>query len=95
MVGETGDLITAAALQEFDPDVMLGESLNPCTALLASVLNKSWVNYWPIALWEPYLSHQWGAMNQLHLPNPLRYLPQMSMRTSTQYMVRSTSLSPS
>ena len=71
--------------------MMLGESINPCTALLASVLNKSWVNYWPIALWEPILSHQWGITNQLHLPNPLSYLPQMSMRTSTQYMVRSMS----
>ena len=36
-------------LQDFKADVMLAEIQNPCTALLAHVLDLPWVNHWPLA----------------------------------------------
>lgn len=36
-------------LQEFKADVMLAEIQNPCTPLLAHVLDLPWVNHWPLA----------------------------------------------
>ena len=36
-------------VQDFKADVMLAEIQNPCTALLAHVLDLPWVNHWPLA----------------------------------------------
>lgn len=76
-------------LQAFKADVLLGENLNPCSAMLAHKLDLPWVNYWAPAPLEPDLSSLWsGANRRLFQPNPLAYLPQSWMRTTTQSMVR-------
>ena len=75
-------------MQEWRADLMLGESLGPCTALLAHKLNVSWVNFWPVDFTEPVMSAAWkGSNRQLHTPNPISYFPQMFMPTTTQLMV--------
>ena len=77
------------SLQAFKADVLLGENLYPCSALLAHKLELPWVNYWAPAPLEPDLTSLWsGANRRLFQPNPLSYLPQSWMRTTTQSMVR-------
>ena len=67
---------------------MLAENLYPCSALLAHKLELPWVNYWAPAPLEPDLTSLWsGANRRLFQPNPLSYLPQSWMRTTTQRMV--------
>ena len=67
---------------------MLAENLYPCSALLAHKLELPWVNYWAPAPLEPDLTSLWsGANRRLYQPNPLSYLPQSWMRTTTQRMV--------
>ena len=76
-------------LQAFKADVLLAENLYPCSALLAHKLELPWVNYWAPAPLEPDLTSLWsGANRRLFQPNPLSYLPQSWMRTTTQRMVR-------
>ena len=75
-------------LQAFGADVMLAEAFSPCPALLASRLDLPWVNYWPAAPLEPFMSSLWsGANRQMFQPNPLSYYPQLFMRSTTQRMV--------
>ena len=67
---------------------MLAEAFSPCPAMLASKLDLPWVNYWPAAPVEPFMSSLWsGANRQMFQPNPLSYYPQFFMRTTTQRMV--------
>ena len=81
--------IICLRLQAFKADVLLAENLYPCSALLAHKLALPWVNYWAPAPLEPDLTSLWsGANRRLFQPNPLSYLPQSWMRTTTQRMVR-------
>ena len=36
-------------LQDFGADILLAEIQNPCSPLLAHVLDLPWVNHWPLA----------------------------------------------
>ena len=78
---------------------MLGESFYPCTPLLASRLDLSWVGYFAAAPIEPYMTAIWPECPRRHfVPNPLSYFPQMGQSTTSQFMVRpdpSTPHSPS
>ena len=77
------------ARQEFAPDLMLGEAFFSCSALLASRLDIQWVSYFPAAPMEPFLTSVWpGSNRRAFTPNPLSYYPQMSMTTTSQFMVR-------
>ena len=79
----------SSRLQAFKADVLLAENLYPCSALLAHKLELPWVNYWAPAPLDPDLTSLWsGANRRLFQPNPLSYLPQSWMRTTTQHMVR-------
>ena len=67
---------------------MLAEAFSPCPALLASKLDLPWVDFWPAAPVEPFMSSLWpGANRQMFQPNPLSYYPQFFMRSTTQRMV--------
>ena len=77
------------ARQEFAPDLMLGEAFFSCSALLASRLDIQWVSYFPAAPMEPFLTSVWPGSNRIAFTtHPLRYSPQMSMTTTSQFMVR-------
>ena len=77
-------------MQAFNADVMIAEVFTPCTALLANKLDLPWVNHWPIAPVEPFLSSTWIKGNRrLSQPNPLSYHPQFNTRVTTQRMVGS------
>lgn len=68
---------------------MLGESFYPCTPLLASRLDLSWVGYFAAAPIEPFMSAIWPECPRRHfVPNPLSYFPQMGQSTTSQFMVR-------
>ena len=72
--------------------MMLAEAFYSCTAILASRLDVPWVNYFPAAPLEPYLTSIWaGSSRRAFVPNPLSYFPQTSMSTTTQFMVCSSS----
>lgn len=77
-------------VQEFKPDLILGEMFYPCTALIAWKLSVPWVNYWAVAALEPYLTSLWPeSPRRLFVPNPISYFPQIRMKTNTQLMVTS------
>jgi hypothetical protein len=60
----------------------------PCTALLASKLNVSWVNFWALSPLEPqFTSILWQSNRRLFIPNPLAYFPQMDLRVTSQHLV--------
>ncbi|CAL5226014.1 g8820 [Coccomyxa viridis] len=47
--GLMGNDTAMTQLKDFKADVMLAEIQNPCTPLLAHVLDLPWVNHWPLA----------------------------------------------
>lgn len=72
--------------------MMLAENFTPCTALLANRPDLAWVNYWLGAPVEPMMTSLWAGSNRrLFQPNPLSYLPQVSLQSTTQHMVSSSS----
>ena len=78
----------ACLSQVFDADLMLGEVFYSCTALLASRMDIPWVSYFAAAPLEPFLTSIWsGGNRRAFTPNPLSYFPQISMSTTTQFMV--------
>ena len=67
---------------------MLGEVFYSCSALLASRMELQWVSYFAAAPLEPFLTSIWsGSARRAFTPNPLSYFPQISMSTTTQFMV--------
>ncbi len=68
--------------------MMLAEAFYSCTGILASRLDLPWVNYFPAAPLEPYLTSIWpSSPRRAFVPNPLSYFPQNTMSTTTQFMV--------
>ena len=73
----------ATALQDFNADVMLAEMLFFCTPILASKLDKPWINFFPAAPIEPLTTF----LYHLFLPNPISHNPQSYSQITTQRMV--------
>ena len=68
--------------------MILAEILFFCTPILASKLDKPWINFLPIAPFEPFMtSLHSGSNRQLFLPNPISYHPQSYSHITTQRMV--------
>ena len=79
-----------ALSQDFDADLMLGEVFYSCTSILASRMDLQWVSYFAAAPLEPYLTSIWpGSARRAFTPNPLSFFPQISMSSTTQFMVGS------
>ena len=67
---------------------MLGEVFYSCTSILASRMDLQWVSYFAAAPLEPYLTSIWpGSARRAFTPNPLSFFPQISMSSTTQFMV--------
>lgn len=76
-------------MQEFQADILVATSMNACTQILASKLDKSFVNYFPAGPIDPFFTAIYPRSNRrAFLPNPLSYVPQAGDVTTSQYMVR-------
>lgn len=89
------DSVIYNALQDYAPDIMLGEMFYQCTPIIARDLNVSWINYWAIGPMEPFFTSLWrGNKHRLFVPNPLSYFPQNDAGIITQRMVGSPAMQP-
>ena len=67
---------------------MVATSMNPCAQVLASKLDKSFINYFPAGPIDPFFTTIYPNSNRrAFLPNPLSYTPQGRSVVSTQHMV--------
>jgi hypothetical protein len=80
-------------LQDLHADVLLASSMYSCTQVLASRLDKPFVNYFPAGAIEPFMTSLWpGSNRRLFLSNPLSYFPQMDLSVTSQHLVRNLAL---
>ena len=76
-------------MQEFQADLMVATTFNPCAQVLASKLDKPFINYFPAGPIDPMLTSIFPSSNRRALaPNPLSYVPQAGHTAATQHMVR-------
>lgn len=76
-------------MQEFQADILVATSMNTCTQILASKLDKSFVNYFPAGPIDPFFTAIYPRSNRrAFVPNPLSYVPQAGEVVTSQYMVR-------
>ena len=67
---------------------MVATSFNPCTQVLASKLDKPFINFFPAGPIDPMLTSIYPNSNRRALaPNPLPYVPQAGHTAATQHMV--------
>ena len=76
------------APQATNADLLLAENFNPCTRVLASKLNLSFVDYFPAGPYEPFFTSWWKGNRQAVWPNPLSYFPQHGMHATSQRLAR-------
>lgn len=80
-------------MQGFQADIMLATSLNLCAQVLASKLDKAFINYIPAGPIDPFFTTIYPNSNRrAFMPNPLSYVPQAGDVTPSQRMVRGASL---
>ena len=78
-------------MQDFKADVIVATSMNLCAQVLASKLDKSFVNYFPAGPIDPFFTTIYPDSNRrAFLPNPLSYTPQGGSVMATQHMVMPT-----
>ena len=76
-------------MQEFQADILVATSMNTCTQVLASKLDKSFVNYFPAGPIDPLFTALYPRSNRrAFLPNPLSYVPQAGEVVTSQFLVR-------
>ena len=80
-------------MQDFQADIMLATSLNLCAQVLASKLDKAFINYIPAGPIDPFFTTIYPNSNRrAFMPNPLSYVPQAGDVIPSQRMVRGASL---
>lgn len=76
-------------MQGLHADLLLASSMYPCTQVIASKLDRPFVNYFPAGSLEPMMTSLWpGSNRRLFLPNPLSYFPQHGVSVTSQRLVR-------
>lgn len=74
-------------LKEYNPELLLAETLSPCAQIMASKLDVSFVNFWLYGPVEPFATSIWRASNRnAFAPNPIAYFPQKGTGIDTQHM---------
>ena len=67
---------------------MVATTLNPCAQVLASRLDKPFINYFPAGPIDPMMTSIYPSSNRRALaPNPLSYVLQAGHTAATQHMV--------
>ena len=67
---------------------MVATSINLCTQVLASKLDKPFIDFFPAGPIDPMLTSIYPNSNRRALaPNPLSYVPQAGQTAATQHMV--------
>ncbi len=80
-------------MQEFQTDVIVATTMNLCAQVLASKLDKSFINYFPAGPIDPFFTSIYPDSNRrAFMPNPLSYNPQGGSVGVTQHMVSCCSL---
>ncbi|BDA49333.1 UDP-glucuronosyltransferase 2A1 [Coccomyxa sp. Obi] len=76
-----------AKLKEYNPELLLAETLSPCAQIMASKLDVPFVNFWLFGPVEPFATSIWRRSNRnAFAPNPIAYFPQKGTEIETQYM---------
>ena len=67
---------------------MVATSMNLCTQVLASKLDKGFINYFPAGPFDPFFTTIYPNSNRrAFMPNPLSYNPQAGSVVASQHMV--------
>ncbi|EIE24827.1 UDP-Glycosyltransferase/glycogen phosphorylase [Coccomyxa subellipsoidea C-169] len=76
-----------AQLKDYNPELLLAETLSPCAQVLASKLDVPFVNFQMYAPIESVQTSAWrGSNRNAFTPNPLAYFPQKDSGIETQHM---------
>ena len=72
---------------------MVATTMNLCAQVLASKLDKNFINYFPAGPIDPFFTTIYPDSNRrAFMPNPLSYNPQGGSVTTSQHMVGCCSL---